>query len=249
MAVARCIADDLPGLFAADLPLPWHTRRGRLVALAAEIGILTGNCGKIARDVSLLMQLEVAEAFEPAEAGRGGSSALPHKRNPVRSMQTLAAADRVPMLVGQLMSGLVQEHERALGAWQAEWSAVPEIFKLAAGALANMAATLEGLQVDAERMRKNLDNLKGLPAAETFSLALAPRMGRGEAHALVEAASRRVAQEPITLAEVLAADPRVAQVLSPEEIARLADPHNALGSAGAFVDAALAAWAAQGGAI
>jgi 3-carboxy-cis,cis-muconate cycloisomerase len=245
--VARHLVRHLPGLNAPSLLLPWHTRRGSLVALASEIGILTGVCGKIARDISLMMQLEVAEAFEPAEAGRGGSSALPHKRNPVRAMQTIAAAERAPALVGQLVAGMVQEHERALGAWQAEWNAIPDLFKLAAGALANMAATLEGLQVMPDRMRHNLDALKGLPAAEAFSIALAPKLGRGEAHALVEAASRSVAAGEGSLAEVLAADPRVSQILDPAEIARLAAPSTALGSAGAFVDAAFAAWAGRSG--
>ncbi|MGP0058007.1 MAG: 3-carboxy-cis,cis-muconate cycloisomerase [Beijerinckiaceae bacterium] len=240
--VAKHLVAHLPGLHAGHLFLPWHTRRGNLVALAAEIGILTGLCGKIARDISLMMQLEVAEAFEPAEAGRGGSSALPHKRNPVRSMQALAAAERVPMLVGQLMADMVQEHERALGAWQAEWSAIPELFKLAAGALANMAATLEGLYVVPERMRQNLDALQGLPAAEAFAIALAPKLGRSEAHELVEAATKAVAAGQGSLAEVLGKDARVTQHLDRDAIARLADPRNGLGSAGAFVDAALAAW-------
>jgi 3-carboxy-cis,cis-muconate cycloisomerase len=247
LKVAAQLPRQLPGLFAPPLPLPWHTRRGGLVALAGEIGILTGVCGKMARDISLLMQLEVAEAFEPSEAGRGGSSALPHKRNPVRSMQTIAAAERAPALVGQLVAGLIQEHERALGAWQAEWSAIPDLFKLAAGALANMAATLEGLQVMPERMRQNLDALKGLPAAEAFSIALAPKLGRGEAHALVEAASGAVAEGKGSLAEILGRDPRVVENLGRDEIARLSDPHAALGSAGDFVDAALAAWAARNG--
>jgi 3-carboxy-cis,cis-muconate cycloisomerase len=238
---ARHLARHLPSLNAPQLSLPWHTRRGGLVALACEIGILTGLGGKIARDVSLLMQLEVAEAFEPAEEGRGGSSALPHKRNPVRSMQTLAAAERGPMLVGQLMAGMVQEHERALGAWQAEWSAIPEIFKLVAGALANMAATLEGLEVKPARMRHNLEALQGLPAAESFAAALAPRLGRSEAHELVEKASRAAAAGQGSLADLLAADPRVGAILDRDAIGKLADPANALGSALAFVDAALAA--------
>jgi 3-carboxy-cis,cis-muconate cycloisomerase len=239
---ARHLVRHLPGLSAPRLPLPWHTRRGGLVALVCEIGILTGFCGKIARDVSLLMQLEVAEAFEPAEEGRGGSSALPHKRNPVRSMQTLAAAERVPMLVGQLMAGMVQEHERAVGSWQAEWSAIPDIFKLAAGALANMAATLEGLEVKPARMRQNLEALQGLPAAESFAAALASRIGRSEAHELVERASRAAAAGQASLADVLAADPQVGAILDRDAIAKLAEPGNALGSALAFVDAALAAF-------
>jgi 3-carboxy-cis,cis-muconate cycloisomerase len=240
--IAHRLPRHLPGLQAPIPALPWHTRRGGLMALAGEMAILTGICGKIARDISLMMQLEVAEAFEPAEAGRGGSSALPHKRNPVRCMQALAAAERVPPLVGQLLAGMVQEHERALGAWQAEWGVVPEIFKLAAGALANMAATLEGLVVVPGRMRQNLDALRGLPAAETFAIALAPKLGRREAHELVEAASRRVGAGQGTLAEVLGKDPRVTLHFDRDAIAALADPHNALGSAGAFVDAALAAW-------
>jgi len=240
--VAHHLARHLPSLYAPHLVLPWHTRRGALAALAAEIGILNGICGKIARDISLMMQLEVGEAFEPAEAGRGGSSAMPHKRNPVRAMQAIAAAERVPALVGQIIAGMVQEHERALGAWQAEWTAVPEIFKLAAGALANMAATLEGLDVVPERMRQNLDRLRGLPATESFAIALAPHLGRIEAHELVEAAAKAVASGEKSLADVLTNNRRVTQHLDRDAIARIADPRNALGSASAFIDAALAFW-------
>jgi 3-carboxy-cis,cis-muconate cycloisomerase len=240
--VARRIGTYLPGLHAPRALLPWQTRRGALVALCAAIGIAAGVCGKIARDVSLMMQFEVAEAFEPIEEGRGGSSALPHKRNPVRSMQILACAAQIGPLVGQMLAGLPQEHERALGAWQAEWPVVPQIFKLASGALANAAALLEGLTVDAARMRSNLEALKGLPFAEAFSVALAPKLGRDEAHELVEAASRKVPDSGKTLAELLAADPRVGRHVTLQELAAIGDPHRALGATGAFIDEVLGLW-------
>ena len=241
-AVAAALGRRLPELAMAPTLLPWHTRRGNLCALCAEVAIVAGTSGKIARDVALLMQWEVSEAFEPAAAGRGGSSAMPHKRNPVLAMQALAAAGQTPAVLAQIMAGLVGEHERALGPWQTEWAAVPNLFRLAAGALANMAETLEGLQVDAARMRRNLDSLHGLFAAEAFSTALAPSLGRSEAHVLIEAASRRAAAEARPLSDILAEDPRVAAVLSAERIATLADPLNGLGAAETFVDSALALW-------
>ncbi len=222
-------------------PLPWHTRRGGLLALASELAIATGIAGKIARDVALMMQFELGETFEPAEAGRGGSSAMPHKRNPVRCMLTVAAAVRTPGLMGTLLSGMVQEHERALGGWQSEWGALPELLKLTAGALANMADTLAGLQVDTARMRANFDALNGLPMTEMLSLALAPHLGRAEAFALVEKAARDVGATGKSLAEVIKANP-AASVLSGAEIDAILDPLNALGATPEFIDSALARW-------
>ena len=210
--------------------------------MCAEVAIVAGTSGKIARDVALMMQWEVSEAFEPVAAGRGGSSAMPHKRNPVLAMQALGAAGQTPAVLAQIMVGLVGEHERALGPWQAEWAAVPNLFRLAAGALATMAETLEGLQVDAARMRRNLESLHGLFAAEAFSTALAPSLGRSEAHALVETASRGAVAAARPLSDVLAEDSRVAAVLSAERIAALADPLNGLGAAETFVKSALALW-------
>lgn len=246
-AVAQALGRHLPELSRPATSLPWHTRRGNLCALAAAVAIVAGTCGKIARDVSLLMQWEVREAVEPAAAGRGGSSAMPHKRNPVLAMQALAAAGQAPAVLAQVMGGLVGEHERALGPWQSEWAAVPHLFQLAAGALARMAETLEGLEVDTARMRHNLDSLLGLFAAEAFSTVLAPMLGRDAAHARVGAASRRALAEQRALADVLAQDPAVAAVLPPARIAALADPQNNFGAAESFVAAALAHYAGATG--
>ena len=227
---------------SGGVPLPWHTRRGALVSLAGELAIATGLAGKIARDIALMGQFEVAEAFEPAEAGRGGSSAMPHKRNPVRCMLTVSAAQRTPGHMATLLAGMVQEHERAFGGWQAEWGALPEIVKLCAGALANMAVTLEGLQVDAVRMRANLDALNGLPMTEFLALALAPHLGRGEAFALVERAARQVGASGRSLPDIAKGDPQVTAQLAPEAIDDILDPLNALGATQAFIDGALSSW-------
>lgn len=251
-ATAQALAHRLAALNAypparaqsrTGVPLPWHTRRGALLALASELAIATGAAGKIARDVALMMQFELGETFEPGEAGRGGSSAMPHKRNPVRCMLTVAAALRTPGLMATLLSGMAQEHERALGGWQSEWGTLPELVKLCAGALANMADTLAGLNVDGDRMRANFDALHGLPMTEMLSLALAPHLGRAEAFALVEKAAREVGATGKSLAEVVKAN-AAASVLSGDEIDRILDPLNALGATAAFIESALAQWEA-----
>ncbi|MDB5508356.1 MAG: 3-carboxy-cis,cis-muconate cycloisomerase [Hyphomicrobiales bacterium] len=227
---------------AAGTPLPWHTRRGALMSLAGEIAIVTGVAGKIARDLSSMMQFEVAEAFEPADAGRGASSAMPHKRNPVRCMLTVSAALRTPGLVSTLLTGMVQEHERALGGWQAEWGALPELVKLCSGALSNMAETLEGLQVDVARMRQNFDALHGLPMTEMLALALAQGLGRSEAFALVETAAREVGATGRSLAEVVKANPEATRHVPADRIDFILDPLNNLGATQAFIESALTGW-------
>lgn len=224
---------------SASAPLPWHTRRGALVALASELAIATGAAGKIARDVALMMQFELGETFEPAEAGRGGSSAMPHKRNPVRCMLTVAAASRTPGLMASLFGAMMQEHERALGGWQSEWGALPEIVKLAGGALANMADTLGGLKVDEARMRANFDALNGLPMTEMLSLSLAPHLGKAEAFAAVEGAAREVGATGRPLADVAKATAAISKHLAPAEIDRILDPLNALGATEDFIESAL----------
>ena len=151
--------------------------------IATTLGLVTASLGKIARDMSLLMQTEVAEAFESAGTGRGASSTMPQKRNPVACAAILAASVRVPGLVATVLTAMVQEHERGLGNWLAEWEALPEIFNLCAGALDRMIELMAGLQVDGARMRANLDLTKGLVMAEAVSVALAPRVGKSRAHA------------------------------------------------------------------
>jgi len=238
LAVAERLAAQL------DLPLPeapWHSHRDRLAEIAAALGILTATCGKIARDVSLLMQTEVGEAFEPAGAGRGGSSTMPHKRNPVASAAALTCATLAPNLVATILAAGVQEHERALGGWQAEWPAFPALLLVASGALAAVADIAQGLEVDAARMRADLDLTHGLIMSEAVSFALARKLGKEQAHKLVEDAGKTAAKERKPLRDVLLADPAVTAILPPDEIRRLFDPAHYQGAAQAFIDRLLAA--------
>ncbi|TXI89811.1 MAG: 3-carboxy-cis,cis-muconate cycloisomerase [Cupriavidus sp.] len=226
--------------------LPWHTHRDRLAQVATALGLLTGTLGKMARDISLLMQTEVAEVAEPGGPGRGGSSTMPHKRNPVGCAAVLTVAVRVPPLVSTLLAGMVQEHERALGGWQAEWDTLPQIVTLAAGALRQMRDVVTGLQVDAARMRANLDLTQGLILGEAAMLALGDRIGRLPAHHLVEQASRAAVARGTTLREALAhtlaQDPAHANLLDPSALDRLSDPAHYVGQSAAFADAAVQAW-------
>lgn len=224
---------------------PWHTRRGNLLALCSALAISAGNAAKIARDVSLMSQWEVGEASEPAEVGRGVSSAMPHKRNPVRCMAAIAAGTRAPGLLATLMSGAVQEHERAFGGWQAEWAALPELVKLSGGATAYMADVVGGLVLDPARMRANFDSLRGLPLAEMVALALAPSLGRDAAHALVSDASRRATDTGSCLAQEIARDPVARNLLADAQLAAVFDPVGALGATSTFIDHALGFWRAQ----
>ena len=238
LAVSAALAKRL-GL---TLPaMPWHAERDRLAEFGATLGTLTGTLGKMARDLSLLMQTDVAEAFEPAGEGRGGSSTMPHKRNPVTAAAVLAAATRAPGLVATLLAGMVQEHERGLGGWHAEWTALPELVVLTGGALTQMADTIAGLEIDAARMRANLEATHGLMLAEAVTMALGAKLGRQAAHQRVEAACRRAVTARQHLRQVLAADPDVTAELAPAELDRLFDPLNYLGAAVAFVDRVLAA--------
>ncbi|HUA51648.1 MAG TPA: 3-carboxy-cis,cis-muconate cycloisomerase [Candidatus Sulfotelmatobacter sp.] len=238
LAVAEALAHRLDLALPA---MPWHTARDRFVELGAMLGLIVGTLGKIARDLSLLMQTDVGEAFEPAGAGRGGSSTMPHKRNPVAAAAVLAAATRAPGLVATLMSAQVQEHERGLGGWHAEWVALPELTVLTAGALAQTADTIAGLEIDAARMRANLDATRGLIMAEAVMMALGGALGRLEAHHLIEAACRRAVAEGRHLRDVLAQDPAVAAHLDATALDRLFDPLNYLGATEALIDRVLAA--------
>jgi 3-carboxy-cis,cis-muconate cycloisomerase len=231
-AVAEAVARELD----LGLPdVPWHGQRDRVAELATAAGLLVGTLGKIARDISLMMQTEVGEAFEPAGEGRGGSSTMPHKRNPVSSAVVLAAATRIPNLVATMLAAMVQEHERGLGGWHAEWSTLPDLCVLTGGALRHAAETLAGLEVDAGRMRANLESTGGLILAEAVQMALGAKIGRLAAHELVEAACKRAVAGRRHLREVLAADGTVTAHLSAAELDRLLDPVNYLGSAEEFV--------------
>lgn len=219
---------------------PWHTQRDRLADVAGCLAVLVGSCGKIARDITLLMQTEIAEAFEPAAPGRGGSSTMPQKRNPVAATMALAAATIVPNLVATLFSAQVGEHERATGAWQAEWWTFPALLLVVSGAVRAIAEIAEGLDVDAQRMRCNLDVTHGQIMAEAVMIALAAKIGRQDAHHLIEAASRTAARQSRPLHDVLASNPKIAQHLDPAELSRLFDPLAYQGASQTFIDRLIA---------
>jgi 3-carboxy-cis,cis-muconate cycloisomerase len=235
--VSEALAQELNLTLPA---LPWHAARDRLVDLACALGVLTGSLGKMARDLSLLMQTDVGEAFEPAATGKGGSSTMPHKRNPVGCAVALAAALRVPPLVATMLAAMPQEHERGLGGWHAEWETLPEIFRLTSGALAQMATAFEGLEVDPATMRADLDKTHGLLMAEAVSMSLAQSMGKAQAHHLVETASRRAVADGLSLAEALSDIPQASEHLSPEALGEVMRPDGYLGAAGAFIARVLA---------
>jgi 3-carboxy-cis,cis-muconate cycloisomerase len=238
LAVAEQLAKEL------DLPLPdapWHTHRDRIAEVASVLAILTGSCGKIARDVSLLMQTDVGEAYEPAGEGRGGSSTMPHKRNPVACAAALGAATMAPNLAATIFAAQVQDHERSAGPWHAEWPTLPTLLLVTSGALAAIVDIAEGLEVDAARMRDNLDATHGLIMAEAVTFALADKLGKSDAHHLVEAATKRAIAGKKHLREVLIADPKVAAQLDADAIAKLFEPMNYQGASQALIDRLLAA--------
>lgn len=235
LPVAQALAEEL----ALALPdLPWHAQRDRIAETGCALALLCGSLGKIARDVSLLMQSEVGEVLEPAAAGKGGSSAMPHKRNPVGCSIALAAATRAPHLAATLLSAMPQEHERGLGNWPAEWEVLPELFRLAAASLEQMNTVVAGLEVNTVRMREHLDDQCGVIHAEAAMMHLAPRLGRAEAHALVQELSHTALSQCRPLRQVLADDARA--VLTDADLDGIFDPAQALGTAGALVDRVLA---------
>jgi 3-carboxy-cis,cis-muconate cycloisomerase len=237
LPIAQSLADDL-GLPLP--PLPWHTQRDRVAEAAACFGMLTGTLGKIARDISLHMQTEIGELAEPAAAGKGGSSTMPHKRNPVGCAAVLTAAMRAPNLVATIFGGMVQEHERALGGWQAEWEALPDLARMTGGALAHITTIVVDIEVSEDRLAANLDATHGLILGEAVMLALGDAIGRLDAHRLVEHASKDALAGGRTLFDMLCADARVTQHLSTPQLRALLDPANYAGQAHAFVDAVLA---------
>ncbi|AOE85067.1 3-carboxy-cis,cis-muconate cycloisomerase [Pseudomonas sp. TCU-HL1] len=234
--VAAALAREL-GL---DLPdQPWHTQRDRLVEFASLLGLIAGSLGKLGRDLSLLMQTEAGEVFEPSAPGKGGSSTMPHKRNPVSAAVLIGAATRAPGLVSTMFSAMPQEHERSLGLWHAEWETLPELCCLVSGALQQALLVVPGLEVDAARMRENLDLTQGLVLAEAVSIALAQRIGRDAAHHLVEQCCRQAVKEGAHLRAVLGANAEVSAQLSAAELDRLLDPAHYLGQARRWVDRAV----------
>jgi len=236
MPVAQALAAQLH----LTLPEhPWHTQRDRLVEFASVLGLIAGSLGKLGRDISLLMQTEAAEVFEPAAPGKGGSSTMPHKRNPVGAAVLISAATRVPGLVATLFSAMPQEHERSLGLWHAEWETLPEICRLVSGALQQALLVSAGLEVDPERMVRNLDLTQGLVLAEAVSIVLAQRLGRDTAHHLLEQCCKRAVAEQRHLRAVLADEPLITAELSATDLDRLLDPAHYLGQAQTWVSRAV----------
>jgi len=235
-AVARALAKEL-GLSLPDAP--WHTHRDRLATLVSACGVLTGSLGKMARDISLLMQNEIGEVAEPSGEGRGGSSTMPHKRNPVGCAVTLAAAQRVPGEVAAFLSAMVQEHERGVGGWQAEWPIVASVVQSTGVAAASMAGVAEGLSVDSARMRANINNTKGVIFAERAMILLGTSLGRDVAHKLLEEATRKSVAQGRPLSQVLAEMPEVTSRLDTPVLRELEVPEQYLGGAETFRQALL----------
>jgi 3-carboxy-cis,cis-muconate cycloisomerase len=231
VAVGAALAGELK---IRNPEAPWHAFRDRLAAVICACGIYTGSLAKMARDIALLMQGEVGEVAEAGSEARGGSSTMPHKRNPTGCLLTLAAANRVPGLVGSFLSGMAQEHERGAGGWQAEWTTIARVMEDTALSLASMTEVAEGLRVDVSRMRANLDRTRGLVFAERAMILLGAALGRDAAHTLLEHATERTIETGRTLVDVIAELPEAARVLSKEQIHNLDVPEAYLGSAEVF---------------
>ena len=223
----------------AEPVVPWHTDRTRIAGLGGALSLLAGVLEKISEDVILMAQTEVGEVAEPAGTGRGGSSTLPHKRNPILSVTAVASSRRARDLAGTLYGAMAHEHERAAGAWHAEWEPLSDVFALAGGAASAVREVTEGLEVRPDRMRENLGITDGLILAENVTTVAAWELGRLEAHELVKAASHRTLENGSSLREEILAEPALSDVLTPEEIDAALDPRSYLGSSGAFVDRAL----------
>ncbi|WP_312995966.1 3-carboxy-cis,cis-muconate cycloisomerase [Pseudomonas sp.] len=237
LPIAEALAEELQ----LRLPdQPWHTQRDRIVEFGAVLGLIAGSLGKFGRDISLLMQTEAAEVFEPAAPGKGGSSTMPHKRNPVGAAVLIGAATRVPGLVSTLFSAMPQEHERSLGLWHAEWETLPEICCLVSGSLQQARLLADGLEVDAARMSRNLELTQGLVLAEAVSIVLAQRVGRHTAHHLLEQCCKRAVAEQRHLRAVLGDEPQVTAELSDAELDDLLSPAHYLGQAHVWVERAVA---------
>lgn len=233
------VAEALAAELQLSLPeQPWHTQRDRLAELAGWLGSLAGTLGKLGRDLSLLMQTEAGEVFEPAAPGKGGSSTMPHKRNPVGAAVLIHAGTRAPGLVATLLSAMPQEHERSLGLWHAEWDSLPELCCLVSGAIDQASQLAAGLEVDTARMLRNLEQTRGLILAEPVSVELARHLGRQDAHHLLEQCCRRAVEQDRHLGEVLHAELRVTEHLSGDLIDRLLDPANYTGQAARWVEQA-----------
>jgi 3-carboxy-cis,cis-muconate cycloisomerase len=239
-AVEAALAEELR---LAIPDVPWHSRRDGLARFGAAAAALAGAAGKVARDVSLLMQPEIGEASEATGAGRGGSSSLPHKRNPAQSMLALEAAQRTPGLVSTLLVQVAAEHERGLGQWQSQWMTLRDLLGATASALSAMGQALAGLEVDAAAMARNIERMRGLVYSEALSVRLAAAIGKQEAHHLTERLCARAVETGRHLVDVARADAQAMEAMDQAELAALFQPQRCFGAAPAMIERARAQWA------
>ncbi|MDZ7877157.1 MAG: 3-carboxy-cis,cis-muconate cycloisomerase [Saprospiraceae bacterium] len=219
-----------------DSPITWHGQRDRFAEIVSHLGILNGNLGKIAKDIILLMQTEVAEVFEGAAEGKGGSSAMPHKRNPVSSVFMSAIAARTPALVATFLSAMVQEHERAAGNWHAEWQVMTDLMKLTAANLNHANDLIGHLEIDTNRMLHNLELTQGLIFAEDITAALSPKMGKAAAHGFVEQACKAALKEKQHLKTYLLEKTDILAQVTEGVLNTLFEAKNSIGASTNFVD-------------
>ncbi len=223
----------------AEPAVPWHTDRMRIAQIGGSLSLVAGVLGKISLDVILMAQTEVGEVAEPTGEGRGGSSTLPHKQNPILSVTAIADTRRAQAYAQTLYGAMAGEHERAAGAWHTEWESLSDALAVTGGVAAAVREVAEGLEVYPEKMRQNLEETGGMLMAENVTTVVADRLGRLEAHELVGAAARRAADGDRPFREELLAEPVLRDRLSLEEVDAALDPVDYLGSADEFVDRAL----------
>ena len=241
------VAERLAALLDLQLPdAPWHSHRDRLAEVAAAFAILTGTCGKIARDVALMMQSEVGEAFEPEAPGRGISSTLPHQRIATGAAAALSAATVAPNLVATILAAQVQEHERGLGGWQTEWLTFPALALVTSGALDAVVRVAEGMEIDVDRLRANLELSGGRIMTEAIAFALAEKMGRSEAQRILHELSQRAEKSKRPLKDLLTTDLRVKSQLTSVELEKLFIPLTYQGSAQLFIERLVVASQSRG---
>jgi len=220
--------------------IAWHTMRDNIAEVACFLGLVTGTLGKLATDIKLMMQTEVAEAYEPFAEGRGSSSTMPQKRNPISCAYIHACVSVVRQNVAALLDAMMEDHERSTGPWEIEWISLPEIFCLSAGALAQAGFLVGGLIIDEKRMRQNLDATGGLVMSEAVMMGLGPRLGRQRAHDLVYDICREVIASGRSFLDLLAENREIAPHLDRAALAKLLEPANYLGLCGEMVDRVLA---------
>ena len=236
----KCQVELMKELKLGQPAISWHTVRDSIAEVGCFLGLVTGSCGKVAFDVKLLMQTEVEEVYEPFHAGRGSSSTMPQKRNPISSVYITAQTAMVKQLTAALLEAMIEDHERSTGPWEIEWIALPEIFMLSAGALAQTRFLVEGLQVNEKKMSENLQITKGLIMSEAVMMGLGPMLGRNFAHDHVYDICREVVKTGRPLLDLLAEDKEIAKHIDRNGLEKLVDPTNYLGVAGEMVDRVLA---------